>query len=557
MNIARIMNSRQNFNESNILAEHRIKNNTNGSRDNFTSKEQHLEATLEYAKNIIREGSIVSTKTWIKECLHARDFNTNTNTNTNNGHKHIYELARNERTYFTCLSKMFPRGFQKALAIGFIMENGLDAFNENGSFNMAKFRGEIESSGLPKDDIRNVLENLEAKNFEHIGLNREKTEVIFGNTEYTNTLPLPLGKCKDLEATLDYAKKIIKGGSIVSTKTWIKECLNLKTSSSTIANSHFYELAQTKGSCVTCVSNKFPRGFQKALAIGFIMEKNLGAFKTDGSFDFVKFKAEIGRSDLSQKEKDNVLDNLEVKSFERISLNKDTLEVIFGNVEYTNTLTLSFGKCIDNIVEEEINKYIRKLNNDLKDIKDGSSIKHQTALERVVSSFRSGALIGVRIDSDAGVSSNDTLEKAAKNLAKFTKIEVKIPEGDSMESSEYIFVGVNPDNTKVELSQYNDIINYSVQTFAFKKVSTTINRWIEDGGEQPNNVSDFFGEAYFCSAVTWFDYGRAQMESSHGLVNPYFRKSLENKIREAFSYTDSSDAQKKSRSQHESLQLIW
>lgn len=174
--------------------------------EDLTSKEKYFQDILEEAKNFFSITSNNSADDWILRCLNEAKKN-------NNGGSAIYQLSCNESRLF---GKVFPRGFQKALAVGFIMEKMEDAFDLDGVFALQKFKNHIRKSTELTDKIRKeLLANLKDEYFEHISLSNSEgiqllSEVKFGNTEYENILNLTAYKkeCAPVRANVFCAKFI-------------------------------------------------------------------------------------------------------------------------------------------------------------------------------------------------------------------------------------------------------------------------------------------------------------------------------------------------------------
>lgn len=188
-NITRHIGRRLNFTDLNnrISKDVRTKvSNFSGDR-NLSSKEKYFEATLDIARNHFNEECDPSTGKWITKCLDAK---TEANLPLNDeDSRPIHQLALNTSRWFG--TRSLPRGFQKALAIGFIMEKGSDAFRLDGVFDIGKFKQEIRNSKDLLDDVKDeVINSLENKNFQNIRLDNNTLEVTFGNNEYRNKLKL-------------------------------------------------------------------------------------------------------------------------------------------------------------------------------------------------------------------------------------------------------------------------------------------------------------------------------------------------------------------------------
>jgi hypothetical protein len=160
-----------------------------------TSKETYLQDTIDYAKNYFSQIPDASANSWIKDCLAAKKSNGMENKSL----AAVFELSKNEDhlvniNYFNV--KMFPKGFQLALAIGFMKTNE-NAFNKNGTFNFNAFKAEIrkfanDQKNPPEDrqEFRELLVcwNLKSEYFKNITLN--SGTVRFGVDGYRKTMEI-------------------------------------------------------------------------------------------------------------------------------------------------------------------------------------------------------------------------------------------------------------------------------------------------------------------------------------------------------------------------------
>lgn len=163
----------------------RVETNSDQKQNLLSDKEQCFEDVLLYAKKCCEPNATsISTDSWIKICINAK---------TGSGKDDdlpIKILAHNDRSVFYFLEKTFPTGFQKALAIGFIMKNGPKAFKPDLTFNFAKFVKEISDSSLLDDGDKLVIrENIDENSFKDITLKIGTLTVSFGT--YKNILKLP------------------------------------------------------------------------------------------------------------------------------------------------------------------------------------------------------------------------------------------------------------------------------------------------------------------------------------------------------------------------------
>jgi hypothetical protein len=160
--------------------------------DEKSSKEICFGNLINYAGKFFATTKGRKTKTaddWLRLCVDAK-----CGQEEDNIFNVIRQLSRNESRYF---SKVFPRGFQKALALGFIIEKKWDAFHADGVFNLDGFKKSIQNSTLLANEKGAILANLDDKYFRHITYldykksDGEHPEVKFGNTEYKNVMILP------------------------------------------------------------------------------------------------------------------------------------------------------------------------------------------------------------------------------------------------------------------------------------------------------------------------------------------------------------------------------
>lgn len=157
----------------------------NHSASSVPSKGKYFESVLESAEFFFTfKKKTPTADSWLRYCLQSKLDMAKANHN-------IHQLSRNESKYFC---KIFPRGFQKAMAIGFIMEKRHEAFDKDGRFNLKLFKESIKTSTLKPQEKTEVLANLEDKYFKHITYTGHTDtswpEVRFGNTEYENILIL-------------------------------------------------------------------------------------------------------------------------------------------------------------------------------------------------------------------------------------------------------------------------------------------------------------------------------------------------------------------------------
>lgn len=152
---------------------------------NLSIKERYLEDVIINTSKFALDCKFNLTEHWINNCIRAKS-------NVGEDRREsIYQLSRNDSKYFG--TKVFPRGFQKALAIGFIFEYGRSAFGVNGTFDFEYFKEIISSSCIINcNNKKIILANLEPKYFKHIALIKNKAgnftkEVKFGENEYKNT----------------------------------------------------------------------------------------------------------------------------------------------------------------------------------------------------------------------------------------------------------------------------------------------------------------------------------------------------------------------------------
>jgi hypothetical protein len=363
---------------------------------NLSSKEAYFNEVLECAQKYFKSPNNSGADGWLLECMSAKKMEYK------EGNEAICQLSRNESLYF---GKVLPRGFQKALAIGFIMENKEKAFDDDGRFNLAGFKQMIgNSKRLQGEESEALLADLEDKYFKDISSSVASThlQVKFGNAEYGNELLItrssknnegeenfiiehvqkdkkygrtdcqtfydttiysnnirnPSNKEKYFNAVLNYAKGTLMLGDADNTDYWLRICMDAKLNR-TDCNKDLYQLSLNENGYIGKV---LPRGFQKALAIGFIMEKKEKAFLR-GSFDIRSFKALIIRSySITKVEKDLILANLDNKYFKHITYTPDELQswpkVTFGNTEYRNNLYLSENSDPNTLSQRQIAKKI-------------------------------------------------------------------------------------------------------------------------------------------------------------------------------------------------------
>ncbi len=104
--------------------------------------------------------------------------------------KLICELGKNRNNYWFTGSEVFPRGFQKTLAIGYIRDNANNSENMafiNKNFNFNGFKEWIHKNF--NDEYPGIADNLTKKYYEHIKIDNN-LNVKFGSTEYTNEINL-------------------------------------------------------------------------------------------------------------------------------------------------------------------------------------------------------------------------------------------------------------------------------------------------------------------------------------------------------------------------------
>lgn len=171
-------------------ANNRSQLNKSQRKHGETNKEAYFRFLLDYAREFfapMKDGEIKTADDWLRLCLDSKCEKVDSLNIIN-------QLSRNESQYF---GKVFPRGFQKALAVGFIMEKQDQAF-KGGRFKLDDFKNMIQSSNKLFPIEKNIiLANLEDKYFKHITY-YENTQsdgshpkVSFGKTEYKNILSLP------------------------------------------------------------------------------------------------------------------------------------------------------------------------------------------------------------------------------------------------------------------------------------------------------------------------------------------------------------------------------
>jgi|GEM_PF-5864919 len=204
------------------------KNELNQPLNQFTDKEKYFQATIDEATTFFKDREKTPTTiSWVEKCLDTK--------NNSNIHSPIGELAHNKGTWFTV---EFPRGFQKALALGFIMERPLEAFTSNGTFNLEAFTTHLSeyarSNPQNQKKYNNLINNLNKEYFKNIKLDTRTEIICFGKKNYRNLLSLPGNKVQNVIPVQDLTKKDLirhifidkKNGSSGSNEEVIKEVLN-------------------------------------------------------------------------------------------------------------------------------------------------------------------------------------------------------------------------------------------------------------------------------------------------------------------------------------------
>ena len=166
----------------------RIKLSPQASKHYYLAKAIHY-AQQKYANS---ENNILIAQDWIIECLQNR-------ASTSSQVPAIQRLAQNKHNNTAiqlCKSPIFPRGFLKALTIGYIFERGNNAFIQNTSqkvFDITNFIREIHnlSPKLSKEDINLLIQQIEKhKSYLNDIYLDDNNMVHFGKKGYTNVLPL-------------------------------------------------------------------------------------------------------------------------------------------------------------------------------------------------------------------------------------------------------------------------------------------------------------------------------------------------------------------------------
>jgi hypothetical protein len=137
---------------------------------NLSSKEAYFNEVLECAQKYFKSPNNSGADGWLLECMSAKKMEYK------EGNEAICQLSRNESLYF---GKVLPRGFQKALAIGFIMENKEKAFDDDGRFNLAGFKQMIgNSKRLQGEESEALLADLEDKYFKDISSSVASSSIV-------------------------------------------------------------------------------------------------------------------------------------------------------------------------------------------------------------------------------------------------------------------------------------------------------------------------------------------------------------------------------------------
>ncbi|HMT03463.1 MAG TPA: hypothetical protein PKD00_09195 [Burkholderiales bacterium] len=154
---------------------------------NLNQKEKYFQNILESATVFFKSNENNSGKAWVWHCLAIHKNNVIVEDNSLLCLNDILQIAKNTNSYF--LSKVFTRGFQKTLAIGFIRDNTIITDPDEMAFISKKFNYTGFKLWFIKNFGCEMAVNLKKEYFEDITLD-DCLNIKFSNNEYKNKYSL-------------------------------------------------------------------------------------------------------------------------------------------------------------------------------------------------------------------------------------------------------------------------------------------------------------------------------------------------------------------------------